>query len=434
MTDKLSKRSIFYICLAILMILLTGIYLLQMAIPKIVLTAVILLVIFSGGTNEIIAISISCIPLHTTVDFAPVIGFCIIAYVIKSYQNIRIGYASVLALVILIWEILHAFLGDLNLKLIIASLLSIFYIIIIISSDIHDLDYVCIVKSLAMISICICFILLGNCLKQSGYDFNAAMAEIQRFGDMPEDAQIVINPNSLGIINVLAISGLLQIYNTIGQNKFTILLFISILMIMGMLTSSRTFLVLLLIMLIMNIIGTPGDLNKKIRYFTAIFVFCLILILIYKKMFPYNYEFFMSRFQEEDALNGRDEILLEYDMYMSDNIWVLFFGVGLSGFNEKVLNIYEISNNVPHNGIQEIVVAWGIPGLFMMACLLYLMINESSKYSMRKSLINYIPLVVFMVKIMAGQLLTSGYTMLSLVFAYLSLCQDFTQTKKLRSI
>ena len=430
MTDRLNKRSIFYICLAILMILITGIYLLKLAIPKIVLTAVILFIVFSGGTNEIIAISVSCIPLHTIVDLAPVIGFCIIAYVIKNYHNIQIGYAEVLALVILIWEILHAFSGDLNFKLIIGSLLSIFYIIIIMSSDIHDIDYVCIVKSLATVSICICFILLGNCLKQSGYDFNVAMAEIQRLGAMSEDVQIVINPNTVGIINVLAISGLLQIYNTIGQNKFSILLLVSILMIMGMLTASRTFLVLLLIVLIMNVIGWAGTLGKKIRYFAAISLFCLILFLVYKQMFPYNYEFFMSRFEEKDILNGRDEILSEYDMYMSNNIWVLFFGVGLTDFNEKVLNIYSISKSVPHNGFQEIVVAWGIPGLIMMAFLLYLMINESSKYSMRKSLINYISLVVILVKIMAGQLLTSGYTMLSLVLAYLSLCQNFKQTEE----
>jgi hypothetical protein len=99
--------------------------------------------------------------------------------------------------------------------------------------------------------------------------------------------------------------------------------------------------------------------------------------------------------------------------------------VGLSNLGEKLVNIYRSAVNVPHNSIQEIVAAWGLPGLGMMIALFFMIVKESKQYGGRKILLNFIPLVVILVKSMAGQMISSGYTMLALVLAYLSLCQNF---------
>jgi hypothetical protein len=44
------------------------------------------------------------------------------------------------------------------------------------------------------------------------------------------------------------------------------------------------------------------------------------------------------------------------------------------------------------------------------------------------TIINYIPLIVIITKSMAGQLLTSGYSIVALAFAYLSLCLVITRS------
>ena len=105
----------------------------------------------------------------------------------------------------------------------------------------------------------------------------------------------------------------------------------------------------------------------------------------------------------------------------------MFFGIGLNNLSEKVIDLYRVSFNAPHNGIQEIIVAWGIPGLLMLGLLILMMILESNKYVRRKNALNYSILLIILVKSMAGQILTSGYTLLALAFAYLSLCQDFSE-------
>ena len=79
-----------------------------------------------------------------------------------------------------------------------------------------------------------------------------------------------------------------------------------------------------------------------------------------------------------------------------------------------------------HNNIQEILVAWGIPGLIMIAALIAALVIRARSFNRRLTLINCIPLIIILVKSLAGQMISSGYTMLALSFAYLSLCQHFS--------
>ena len=126
---------------------------------------------------------------------------------------------------------------------------------------------------------------------------------------------------------------------------------------------------------------------------------------------------------------GENDILMyDYYHYIANNLGVMLFGVGLNDFAEKVLNIYMISTHTPHNSILEIIAAWGIVGLILVLLLLVAIIIDSKSH-VNIIIVNYIPLYVILLKSMAGQLLTSGYSMLAMSFVYLSLCQDFTKKK-----
>ena len=266
-----------------------------------------------------------------------------------------------------------------------------------------------------------------NCIVQANFNFGIAIDNLQRLGGMSNDVGAAINPNTLGIINVFAISGLIQIY-PVNKFKKTSVIMISLLLLCGLLTASRTFVVCLLIMAVMFFIGQQGNPIKKVKFIISLFVFAIVITVVYALIFTENFRFFIGRFQTDDLFNGRDTIMFDYHRYITSNIWVMLFGVGLNNFGEKVINVYNISNAVPHNSIQEVVVAWGIPGLIMIGILIVMMILESTKYSGKKTILNYVPLIIILAKSMAGQLLTSGYTMLAFVLAYLSLCQNFSQS------
>ena len=58
------------------------------------------------------------------------------------------------------------------------------------------------------------------------------------------------------------------------------------------------------------------------------------------------------------------------------------------------------------------------------------MIRRAGQFCPKRKLLNYIPLIILLVKSQAGQMLNSSYTMLAFSLAYLSMCQDFTNEQK----
>jgi hypothetical protein len=80
----------------------------------------------------------------------------------------------------------------------------------------------------------------------------------------------------------------------------------------------------------------------------------------------------------------------------------------------------------PHDAINEIIMAWGIPGFIIFCSFLFFLIKGAKKKNPHMRLVNYIPFLIIVMKALAGHWITSGYTMLATAFAYLSMCHDFT--------
>jgi hypothetical protein len=74
---------------------------------------------------------------------------------------------------------------------------------------------------------------------------------------------------------------------------------------------------------------------------------------------------------------------------------------------------------VPHNGYQEIDVAWGVIGFAIAAVFFTGMFVHATKRggTTRVKLIHYLPLFLLLVNILAGQFITS-FKLLSLVYVY----------------
>lgn len=418
-------------CLFVLLVgLLVVRYSLGIDIPRIILTSIIIVTAFMGNRNEILAILLCCISLHEAIDFYIAIFACIVILFIKNHSCVKIKIVIASGFLMILWELLHCFVHDISFTSLVITLVPIVVLIMMMSFDVSEIDYPFIVRAVAIMSSAICAVVLLNTIAQADFNFLNAVLRLQRLGVISEDAILTggsINPNSLGVINVMAVTGLLQLRFLNCQKKADYILII-ILITFGVLTSSRTFLVCLLIMFVLLIMGQIGGIRKKIHFFMGLLVITLAVWLLMIWLFPSVLEYYIGRFQVEDITTGRDILMMQYHNYIVSHLWTLLFGMGVSNLSDKAVGIYNIANNVPHNSIQEIILAWGIPGLLMIVLLISIMIMESRRYSKKQILLNFIPLIVILTKSMAGQLLTSGYSMLALAFAYLSLCQDFTST------
>jgi hypothetical protein len=151
----------------------------------------------------------------------------------------------------------------------------------------------------------------------------------------------------------------------------------------------------------------------------------VVILFLLEKFFPIVIDNFIMRLTVADITSGRKELFRLYHDFILKNPRVLFFGVGVMEFSKQVVGEYAVAANLPHNGIQEIVIAWGAPGFVMFTSYLMTMVLQSARYHMKRFLISYIPLLLVLLKAQAGQMITSDYTMMALVFCYLSMTQKF---------
>ena len=432
MTILDNKHTSFYILFTVLIIFLFARYAFQFDVPRYALSIVLMVMALLGDQDEILAALMCCIPLHNAVNFSATLIVCATIYMFKNIKSLRFGVSSVLILIMVIYELLHSTIGSFQPLLFFADMAPLFVLLAVISVYLREIDYTFIVRAMAIILASLCVTLLVNFVINSGWDFVSAVSSIRRLGIIDEEFAIYgagVQPNTLGIINVLAAIALLQV-SSIGKYTRVDGILIVFLIVFGVLTSSRTFLVCFLFMVILYIWGQVGGFINKFITFFKMLVLIVMSLMASTVLFPETMEYFVTRFIFTDVTTittGRDILMYDYYHYIANNLGVMLFGVGLNDFTEKVLNIYMISTHTPHNSILEIITAWGIVGLILVLLLLAVIIIDSNLYVNRKMIVNYIPLYVILLKSMAGQLLTSGYSMLTLSFVFLSLCQDFNR-------
>ena len=432
MTFLGNKHTSFYILFAILIIFLFARYAFQYDVPRYALSIVIMLMALFGDQDEILAALMCCIPLHNAVNFSITLIVCATIYMLKNIQKLNFGFSTVIILLMVVYELLHANIGSFQPLFFFADMAPLFVLLAVMSVDLKGIGYAFIVRTMAVILVSLGMTLIVNNIINTG-SFFSVVTDMQRLGIIGEDVVVYgagINPNTLGILNVLAICSLLQV-RLIGRYIRVDSILIVFLLVFGILTVSRTFFVCFLFMGILFVFGQAGEIQNKIVALLKMSIVIIISLIVIGIFFPETLEYFIMRFIITDVTTittSRDILMYDYYHYIANNLGVMLFGVGLNDFAEKVLNIYMISTHTPHNSILEIIAAWGIVGLILVLLLLVAIIIDSKSH-VNIIIVNYIPLYVILLKSMAGQLLTSGYSMLAMSFVYLSLCQDFTKKK-----
>lgn len=397
-------------------------------IPDFLLIGLLILMVLIGDKTEIISVCILCIPLIMVIKCSYVILSAILMLTIKYGKQIKINLSIIPIILLIIWELLHCFETQFSPSAVIGIFIPIILCFSLSGMKLEDVDYCIILRSLAVCTCVMCVLLLGHVLVKSNFDWRVSFLNMQRLGMITADSETTsfsINPNTLGIVCILTSSGLSQLIIA-KANKKSDLLMIVIMLICGVLTQSRTFVILLLISLVLFFIAYKGKIGKKIKICIAIVLCSLIVIVTLNVLFPGAINNIIERFLVEDISSGRNDLLKKYNNLIISSYRIMIFGLGAIDFPKKVTVQYHIAKNVPHNGIQEMIIAWGLIGSILFLWFLAIMFNDAMKKNKNIQLINYIPMILIVAKIFVGQLLTSDYTMLAISFVYLSLCQNFS--------
>lgn len=433
--NQLENRHIrFYGMLVVLLGLCLVRYALQIDIPLIVLLIMAVLIAIFCNRDEIMALCVCMIPLITSMQHNYLLLFCILLYAIRYGKTVDIDLTIVPVLLMILWELFHGFRGVFSPVDFVCMFLPQILISLTMFSGKYRFDYDVIVRSYALCVFGMCVSLLGRVFYASNFDFTTVMMNLQRLGiDSKTMTNLEIiggqqNPNTLGIQCVLAVTGLIQIRNADRQHRIDLATMIGLL-VFGALTASRTYIVCLIAMLGLFVLSKEGSVTDKFKMIGWGILLVAVMILLLYLIFPDVLIYYIRRFFTEDITTGRDRLAIVYHEFIVSNPPILLFGIGLQGYKDQLINVFRVAENVPHNAVQELIIAWGIPGLMMFSVWIVAMIITSKRQCKHQGLINYIPLLIILIKSIAGQMLNSSYTMLAFLYAYLSLCADLTPRK-----
>lgn len=418
--------------LGLLIFLIMVRYALQIDIPRVVFLGIIGLIALLGDRDEIVAMCMCCIPMHESIDFFYALVICGVVYVFKYHKQLRVGVSVPLVLLIVVWELLHCLETSFDVVTFLASVIPFIVLAILMASDAENRDYPFIVRTFAWATLGIIIVLFVRVLYFADFNIPNAIAGLQRLGsDRHSNIENVtvkggqVNPNTLGIITVLASTGLMQLRSMKVGKKIDMVLMCTML-IFAALSTSRTYLACLVLMILLLIFSEKGGIKRKLRLIAVLCVAITAAVLAFAVIFPESYAYFISRFLVSDITTGRDDLMMLYNRFIVENPKVMLFGIGMQDYGNRLLNVFRVAGNLPHNSIQEMIIAWGIPGLLLFGVLIFCMFRSSCYRNRNQSLLNWIPLIIILFKSLAGQMITSAYTMLALSYAYLSLCTDMT--------
>ena len=408
-------------------VLMVARYLLKIDVPAIAFLALTLLPSWFGTKSEQLAMVASCIPLSVAFQYKYALLILSAAILIRNRWKLNRSGAFMIILAMAIWEWWHAFYGRFSYVEYLRDFAELILLGLVISIDLDQVNYKLIIRSLAISVVGVCAIMLVMQLEQFDYNILAVFgrsAHSFRFGQSNMESGVYalnFNANNLGFICNLATCGVLLLVARREGTRFDIMMAVSA-SIFALMTLSRAAIVCLVLVFFAFIFLGEGKILQKVFsgvVGTVVAVIAMMLLWIY---IPSVFENIQERFDRADVSGGRTSLFLYYGQFLLSSPAYFLGGIGMQHIFEKVSPYFAV-HDVPHMGLQEVWVAWGIVGVFMIILLFWKIVTTSLWYSQgKRRAYQFMPLCLTLVFTMSGQLLTSSRTLMALVFAYVCLC------------
>lgn len=424
---KNKENRIFRVYLVAMFVLMVARYLLKIDVPAIAFLALTLLPAWFGTKSEQLAMVASCIPLSVAFQYKYALLILSAAILIRNRWKLNRSGAFMIILAMAIWEWWHAFYGRFSYVEYLRDFAELIVLGLVISIDLDQVNYKLIIRSLAISVVGVCAIMLMMQLEQFDYNILAVFgrsAHSFRFGQSNMESGVYalnFNANNLGFICNLATCGVLLLVARREGSRFDIIMAVSA-SIFALMTLSRAAIVCLVLVFFAFVFLGEGKVLQKVSSGVVGIVVAVIAMMLLWIYIPSVFENIQERFDRADVSGGRTSLFLYYGQFLLSSPAYFLGGIGMQHIFEKVSPYFAV-HDVPHMGLQEVWVAWGIVGVFMIILLFWKIVTTSLWYSQgKRRAYQFMPLCLTLVFTMSGQLLTSSRTLMALIFAYVCLC------------
>ena len=425
--QKNTENKIFKVYMLAMFALVVVRYLMKVNVPAIAFLLVAMLPIWCGTTSEQLAFVASCIPLSVAFQYKYALLILSVAIIVKNRWQLKRSGVLLVVFAMMVWELWHAFYGHFSYVEYLRDFAELILLGVVTSIDLHDVDHKLVIRSLAISVVGVCVIMLIMQLQQFDFDLVAVFgrsAHKFRFGESNMESgrfALNFNSNNLGFICNLSMCGGLLLAVRKENHRLDIILTVC-LVIFALMTLSRAAIICTILVFVAYFIFVEGKLNKKIWGVVGGILIAILALVLLNLFVPAVYENIVERFQRSDVWNGRGNLLKYYNQFLLSSPMFLLFGIGMQHIFEKVSPLYPVLD-VPHMGLQEVCVSWGLVGVVLFIIVIWKII-KMSKYSAhgKRQLYQFMPLVLTLVFTMTGQLLTSSRALMALTVAYICLC------------
>lgn len=429
--QKYNSHIQFWSLFALLILLVFVRYVLQVNFPWEILLGIVTGMAFLGDRNEILALCACCIPLCTSLQYIYAAIICLAIYVLKYYREIRVNGCFLMFLTLLVWELLHCFDEYSSIMGMVRAMSPLMLCTLQTGLPQNQKRYPFVIRVFSICVIAMCLIMLSKILIRSDFSVPRMFSSMKRLGLANSEENVIgadLNPNFLGFLCILGSTGLLQLRLNREKQKHDLLM-ILLLIGFGILTMSRTFLLCLGFMICLFVLVGGFNIKKLLKFGGIAISACLLIFLFVLVFLPDTLNLWIERFLVEDISSGRFLLMEIYHDRIFSNPDIYGFGIGIQSVTAKVIHRFGsrkvLGTVVPHNAIQELVFCWGIPGALLFVAYVYGMIRNARNKNRQIAYINYIPFILFFIKIQAGQLVAMPQNLLTIMIPYLSLCHCF---------
>ena len=425
--QKKADNSIFILYLLAMFALMIVRYVLKVNVPAIAFLLVAMLPIWFGTTSEQLAFAASCIPLSIAFQYKYALLILSVAMLVKNRWRLKRSGVFIVIMVMMVWELFHAFYGQFSFTEYLRDFAELILLGVVTSVDLHDVDHKLVIRSLSVSVVGVCAIMLIMQLQQFGFNLDAVFgrsARSFRFGQSNMTAgrfALNFNANNLGFIcNLATCSGLLLTIRKEHRRMDVILTICAVTF--AAMTLSRAAIVCAVMVYGTFLLLTEGKLATKIWSGVGGILTALLALVVIQNFIPNVFENILERFQRSDVWNGRGNLLKYYNQFMFSSPMYMLFGIGMQHIFEKVSPRVPVID-VPHMGLQEVWIAWGVVGLVLLGVVIWRMITASKIYAEgKRHRYQFMPLALTLVFTMSGQFLTSSRALMALTVAYVCLC------------
>ncbi len=348
--------------------------------------------------------------------------YCFIAFLTPLATGISLTYIAAIALVIRFIKFPRIHIRLENLLPIIAIL-----ILELLSSFRGGFSYIEFLRFVGIFILANCYIfdsddnydherfikyyLLGFCVAMSDI-FGQMLKEYSlieifslniRFGNIRQDLVVntegmlvSYNSNGLGYLCLLAALFSLLISKKQGKKKYLILFFAATLI--GVMTQSRAFILMFAVSIILYIILSCRTFVSGVRTISLFAVSGILLYFATMKFIPGYIESLLTRFQADDITGGRSDIFSYYFEHFFDSFDRVLLGVGLQNYQGK----YGY-NDSAHMALQEVLITWGVIGLFFVILLLVGILVKAHRKNSKAKMVQYLPFIMHLLIVQSGQ-------------------------------